>query len=320
MSRLTRRTVILVGLEASYGAGMPAEIIPLLVEDPDFQIDRDLVPRTLVRQYLGGAEHLIGTRRAIVKFKTELQGAGVADTPPAWGALMRACGLAQTITTTAGEKRVTYSPISTGFESLCIHFYRDGVRYNTRGVRGTVKLDLTAYQRPMAEWEFWGFDTAASEVAVPTDTSFAAWKRPVIITDANSGDIRVGCTLNLGEPAGGTVMSSRGMTVDIGNKLSHLKLLGGEEISITDRDITGQMTVAMTAADEVTWRTDINTNTLTSVGLRVGNTSGYRVRTFGGAVQRVNPQAVDYEGRLMIQSDLRFLPSAGNDDILIMAA
>lgn len=315
MSRLTRRTVIQVGVEPTYG-GTPSVWSPLLIEDPDFQIDRDLVPRTLVRDFLGGAEHLIGTRRSVIKFKTELAGSGTPETPPAWGVLMRACGMAETIFP-SGTKRVQYTPISTGFESLSMQFHRDGVRYVCRGVMGTCKLDLTAYQRPMMEWEFWGFDTNAETASLP-GTNFTAWKRPFVITDANSGDIQLGATFSNGSIAGGTVLPSRGLSIDLGNKLSHLKLLGGEAISITDREITGQMSVALSAADEVTWRSDINTNTLASVGFKIGTVDGAKIRVFGKSVQRVNPQAIDYEGRLLIQSDLRLLPDAGNDDIAIV--
>lgn len=314
MPRKTKRTLIQCGIESTYGT-VPGSMSSILIEDPDFTIDRDLIPRNLVRKYFGGAEHLIGTRRAIIKFKTEVAGSGTAGTAPAWGMLLRGCGMAEAIT---AAQMVEYTPISDALESLSFSFNRDGVRYVSRGAMGTVKLDLTAYQRPMFEWEFWGFDTGAAEIALPS-ADYSAWKRPMVITDANSGDISIGGTYATGAISGGTSLKSQGMQIDLGNKLSHLKLLGGEACEITDRDVTGKMRVELSAADEVAWRTAINANTLTSVGFQIGNTAGARVGVFGATVQRVNPQATDYEGRVLIDADLRFLPNAGNDDIRIVA-
>lgn len=314
MTRKTRRTLITAIPETTYGTPVdPGE--PLLVEDPDFMIDRDVVPRNLVRPYFGGAEHLIGTRRAVIKFKTELAGSGAAGTAPAWGKLLRGSGFAETLT--AGN-RAEYSPITDAMESLTFTFNRDGVRYVSRGARGTCKLDMTAYQRPMMEWEFWGFDTTAFEVSM-TSPSLAAWKKPAVITDANSGDISLGGSYAAGVISGGTSLKSRGMQIDLGNKLSHIKLLGGEACEITDRDVSGKMQVELTAAEEVAWRTAINGEVLTSVGFQIGTTAGSRVGVFGAAVQRVNPQAEDYEGRVLIGADLRFLPTSGNDDLRIVA-
>jgi len=260
----------------------------------------------------------MGSRRANIEFDVELAGSGTAGTAPAWGRLLRGCGMAETIT---ALNRVEYTPISGGFESLSLHYYVDGVRYVSRGARGNVTFKMNAYERPMLHFAMVGFDTTAFEVSANISGDFTAWQRPLVITDANAGDIRLGGTYATGVISGGTVLASKGLTVDLGNKVSHLKLLGGERVDIISREVTGQATVELSAANEVLWRSEANVNTLASLGFNFGTEAGNRIAVWAPAVQRVNPQVEDYEGNALMATELRLLPSAvgGNDDITIVA-
>lgn len=314
-NRRTRNTIITAAIEGSYGASPGAFAGILLTGTPDFQIDPDVVPRELVRGYFGASEELAGTRRSVLKFSTELAASSALGVAPAYGPLLRACGFAEAIT---ADARVDYTPVTENQESLHMAFNRDGVKYQSRGARGTGKLNMMAYERPTIDWEFWGFDTAATAVAVGTPT-YTAWQRPLVITDANSGDIKLGSTYSAGSVSVGTAYPSRGMTIDIGNTLSHMKMLGGEAIEITDRQMSGSMTVELTAAQEVTWRTDINANTLSTAHFAIG-ASGSRVISFMPNMQRTKPQTIDYEGRLLMQTDLRLLPVAGNDEFRLIVS
>lgn len=317
--RYTRRSAILAVLEASYGAAAvtwAGTDAILLVEPPRFAIEPDNVPRNLALPWMGNSEELPATRRAKLNFKVEMVGSGALGTPPAWGKLLRACGFAEVIT--AGQ-RVTYTPVNSGFESLSFRFFRDGVRYVARGGRGMPKLDLSAYGVPTLEFEFWAFDTSALAASIPA-IDVSASLTPEVVTDANSGDIRLGSTLTGGNISGGTVLASRGITWDIGNKLSHKKLLGGEQIAITDRSVSGQISVDLDADQEITWRDEINAVTLSSVSFQHGTTDGKKINVFAPRVQRTNPQAVDYEGNILIQSDLRALPGpTGAPELTIIA-
>ena len=317
MNRYFRNTVIQVKIESTYGTdpGSYAATDCLLVSEVKFQIDRDLVPRNLIRGYMGGSDQLAGTRRSNITFTVEMAGSGTAGTAPAWGKLLRICGMAEAITAAA---RVEYTPVSTAFTSATVRFFIDGVAYISRGARGTFKMKMNAYDRPEIEFTLQGFDTYAQEAPVPT-SSLAAWKRPEVVTDANSGDIVLGGTYTAGAITIGTgaVLKSRGMEIDIGNKLSHMKLLGGESIDITDREVTGKMLVELTATQEVTWRTDINANTLTTVAFRHGSAAGSQIIVWAPGLQRVDPQAEDYEGGVMMAAELRLLPSSGNDELTI---
>lgn len=317
--RLSRRTAVMAKVEAVYGTAetvFAATDAVLLVKPPEFQIEADTVPRNLALPWLGNSEELPATRRARLKFEVELVGSGTAGTPPAWGKFLRGCGFAETIT--AGN-RVEYTPVNTGFEGLTFRFFRDGVRYVARGGRGTVKLNLGAYTVPTASFEFQAFDTQAVSSAVPS-IDLSAFIGPEVVTDAASGNITMGGTLTAGAIAGGTQLISKGISIDVGNKLSHMKLLGGESIKITDRAVAGQIAADLIADDEITWRTDINAAALTSVGFQHGSVAGKRIGVFGARVQRANPQAIDENGAVMIQADLRYLPGpSGAPEITIIA-
>ncbi|ETD85747.1 phage tail tube protein [Rhodobacter capsulatus] len=317
--RLTRRAAVMAKVEAVYGTAettFAATDAVLLVNPPSFAIEPDNVPRNLALPWLGNSEELPATRRARLKFDVELVGSGTPGTPPAWGKFLRGCGFAETIV--AGN-RVEYTPVNTGFEGLTFRFFRDGVRYVARGGRGTVKLNLAAYAVPTASFEFQAFDTLAVPAGVPA-IDLSAFIAPEVVTDAASGDIRLGATLATGTISGGQVLASKGLTIDMGNKVSHRKMLGGEQIRIGDRSVSGQMAVDLTAEDEITWRSDINAVALTSVAFQHGTAAGKRIAVFGGRVQRTNPQAIDDDGSVLIQSDLRYLPGpTGAPEITIIA-
>ncbi|OYU38606.1 MAG: hypothetical protein CFE33_15040 [Pseudorhodobacter sp. PARRP1] len=306
-------------LEATYGtpdATFTAADAILLAGPPAFVIEPDNVARNLVTPWMGNSEELPATRRAKLNFSVEMVGSGAAGTPPAWGKLLRACGFAETI---VAANRVEYALINSAFEGGTFRFFRDGVRYIARGSRGTAKLNLSAYQVPTIDFEFWGFDTQALSATVPA-IDLSAFQTPQVVTTDNSGDILLGAGLTAGVIASGVSLASKGITYDIGNKLAHRKLLGGEKIAITDRAVSGQMTVELSDADEITWRSDINTASLTSLGFNHGTTAGKRIGVFAPRIQRTNPQAIDDDGNIMISTDLRALPGVtGAPELTIIA-
>jgi len=316
--RYMRKTAILARLEPEYGVNIVdpwSATDALLIRNAKFSIARDTEPRELVRPWLGGSEHLVAARRAEIEFEVELSGSGTLGLPPAWGKLLRASGLAENI---VPDTRVEYLPVSEAFESLQVTFTIDGITYVSKGARCDVNIVMNAYKIPVLQFKMQGFDTNA--ISGNMGATFAAWKRPTVLSDAASGDIRLGCNYTTGFVSGGTVLASRGLELKLGNKLSHIKMLHGEAIDIVGRDASGTMSVALDVADELTWRDEINNNVLTSLGFNFGTAEGYRTRIFCPSVQRVDPQTEDYEGRALMKTELRVLPLAGNDEMRIIVA
>lgn len=317
MPRYIRNAAILAKSEVTYGVDpVPTGAAnAILVSNMSIAYNYNNVNRDLVRPYFGGSEQLAGTRNVEISFDVELAGSGAAGTAPAYGALLRACALAETVT--AGN-RVEYAPVTAGQGSATLYFHDDGVLHKVLGARGTVELKMGMGERPLMSYKFIGLDGGASAAANPALT-LTAWRAPVVITDPNAGDITFGCTYSAGALSGGTTYPSRGLMLNLGNDAKHIPLLGGESVEITNREVTGSCALDLTAANEVSFMDAVNANTLISLGFQFGTAAGARALIHAPSVQRTNPKKEDQDGVRLIGFDLRLLPStAGNDEFRLV--
>lgn len=324
MARPILNTVILAKIEATYGSDPTptgAANAILVTNQSAPRLVANNVDRALVRGYYGGNQQLVGTRVLTVGFDVEIAGSGTPTTAPDWGPLMRACGFTQTSQTASMD----YTPISTisgvTNTSVTIYYYLDGQLYKLLGARGnmpTITLGIGA--RPVFRFEFTGLDgglTAATN-ATPTLSRFST---PVVVTDANTlmtlGSITY--TAATGVLSGGTEYPNRGLSVSIGNNVVHQPLLGAETVEITGREVTCEAEFDLTAAQAVTFNTDVLANTNTGFGITHGTSAGNIVCIHMPAVQRINPEVVDVNGSAFHKYAGRAVPSTGNDEIRIVA-
>lgn len=318
MPRYARNAAILAKIETTYGTdSVPtgaanAMLISNLSINP---LNANNVSRDLINTYFGGSEELVGTAFVEAAFDIEVAGSGAAGTAPAWGALLRACGFAEAIT---ASQRVDYTPVTNSLESVSIYYHDDGVLHKLLGARGTFELKMGVGERPVFSFKFQGLDGGISAVANPALT-LTAFKTPLVVNDANTGDITVGCTYSAGALSGGTTYTSRGLMVNMGNAINYTPLLGGETIDLTNRDVTGHIDLDLTAAQEVTFMSTVKANTKQSVGIVHGSTAGYKVLVHAPAAQLINPSKQDINGRRLLGYDLRLIPSSGNDELRIVS-
>lgn len=315
MPRYIRNTVILAKIETSYGVdASPTGADALLVSNVSITRNSNNVNRDLIRGYMGASGQLVGTRSIECEFTVELAGSGTAGTAPAWGKLLRACGMAEVVN--ASPPYVEYTPVSSGFSSATIYYYLDGLVHKALGCRGTVDIRAQLGERPTLQFRFTGIDGGAVAQANPTPT-LTAWKTPLVVTDPNTGDVTLGASYASGALSGGTVYPSRGLEITLGQAVQFIPMLGGDKVDITGRETTGRMTLDLTAAQEAAMIADINGNVLTSIGLVHGTAAGNTIVLFSPAVQRLNPRVEDVEGRALISMDLSMTPNAGNDELRI---
>lgn len=319
--RYVRNSAILAKTEATYGTDpTPTGVAnAILVSNLSITpLNAQNVSRDLIRGYFGGSEQLIGTAYVECKFDVELAGSGAAGTAPAYGPLLIGCGMAETVTATY---HVVYDPISASQKGTTIWYYVDGVKHVLNGARGTFEIKMGLGERPVMSFTFLGLDGGVTATALPSQT-LTAFKTPIAITDANTSDFTLGSALTLGSQipaiAGGTVYPSRGLSVNFGNTLNHVPLLGGESVDIVSRDTTGRVTLDLTAAQQASFHTDIKANTTTTATFLHGTTAGYKVILSAPAVQRINPTYTEQNGRVMTDMDLRFTPSTGNDEFKLV--
>ena len=321
MTRLARKIALMAEIETTYGGGLPTaatwssalQVLPR--SRPRHRIRRMNEPRDLYTRVLGESDEIPGPRVQEIEFEIELAASGSAGTPPPWGKLLRACQFAET--TFAG--RVEYTPVSDPGESLVIRYWEDGHAYIARGCRGTVKFDLTAFRIPRATFRFEGFDASSSQSAWDGPSNpFAAWQTPLLPQTANSGDILLGCSYSGGVITGGTAYPSKGFTLDMGHELTYDAILGAEKVVVTQRRPKGEMLLELTAAQEQTWRTEMNASVETSFGWQIGTGAGNRIVVFGRRLQRQEAQGVEDAGfrRTSTQFALIFDPVAPSDDFM----
>lgn len=301
-----KNKILLAKLEASYGVdpvptaaeGILATGVTLTpMEGNDLGRDLDL-------PYFGAQPTIPVELHAKLAFKVELAGSGTAGTAPAWGPLLRACAMAETVDPGVS---VVYNPITDAPESVAIYLWIDGTRYVLLGARGTCKLMIGAQQIPYLEFEFTGLFSIPTEAArvIPTLTGF---KKPLAGTKANTPTF----TLD------GTSCVLRSFMLDLANQIEPRFLIGTEGILITDKLEAIEATIEalpLTTFDPYTLAAGQTTLAIALVhGTAAGNIAAIDVP----AAQMQRPQGLS-NAQNIVEWALRMVPQpvAGNDQFTL---
>jgi hypothetical protein len=318
MPRYVRNTAVLAKVESNYGTDSTptGTANSMLVSNLSINpLNAGNVDRALIRPYFGASEQLLGTAYVEMGFDVEIAGRGTAGVAPAWGPLLKACGWSET---TSSGTRVEYLPSTPGTDAATIYWYDDGLLHKALGARGTFQIKATIGVKPVFSFRFLAIDGGVSATANAT-TTLTAFQTPLVVTDQNTGDLQFNGTYGT-TPAitNGTSYVSQGVEIDVGNAVNHTPLLGGESVDITDRSVSGRFSLDLTASQEVTFMAAVKAATLNSFGLIHGTATGNRVMLFAPAVQLINPQKADINGRRLISFESRFTPSTGNDELRVV--
>lgn len=318
--RYTRKTVVLAKIETTYGTdAVPGATDAMLISEATLTYQSNNKTRDVLRPFLGAAEELVGDDNMQLSFTVEASGSGAKGTPPAWGRLLRACGFAEVVT---ANTRVIYNPVSEAFSSATMVFWIDGIWYKLTGARGTVTFGAPIGDTPKLKFTFTGrYDGLVGTAAMAA--SMAAWKVPQMITNYNTGDFTVDPTYTAGVISGGELWASRGIDINIGNSVVYQPMLGtgADRVLITDRQVSGSLTLDLSAAKEAEFRQAVRNNSTYKVAFTHGNADGYKLSFYAPRCQFINPQIVDQDGVAMTSLDLRLMPTdSGNDELLLICA
>jgi hypothetical protein len=304
-SVLTRRRLILAKIESTYGTdSSPAGSNAVLVRNLEIQpLLSETVNRELVRPFLGQSEQLLSQTRVEVSFEVELAGSGTAGTAPAYGAVLRSCGLSETLVTSTSA---TYAPESDGFESCTIYYHQDGIRHKVTGCRGTFEMSCEVGQIPVISFTMTGIYNAPTDVTLPTPT-YTNQATPVIFKEGNTTSFSAfsyaGCLMSY--------------SFNMANDVIYRELVGcTKEILITNRAPSGTVVIeapTITAKDFFTIATGTTTGSIT---FQHGQTAGNRVTMTTAQSDLGNITYSDQDGIQMLNLPFIAVPtSAGNNEM-----
>jgi len=309
MAQLTRKRVILIEAESSYGTDpTPAATDVVLVRDLSITPQSsDVVNRDVVRPYLGASQQLLANTKVECTFSVELAGSGAAGTAPRYGSALKACGFSETV---ASGTSVTYEPISASFSSVTIHYNVDGVRHIVTGCRGTFSINAAVGEIPSIDFTFTGIYNAPTDTALPSVT-YGNQATPLIFKNGNTTSFQLlsyaGALMNL--------------TMDVGNEIVYRELVGGtKEVLLTDRAANGSVTIeAPTIAQKDYFAAALSDTSLGNLAFTHGSDAGNIVQFTSSKIDIGDVSYGEENGIVMAEIPITACPStSGNDEFSLI--
>lgn len=305
-TRKFRKLAALVKIETTYGAdSVPTGAADaMLMTDVAFTpMEGQEVSRDLLLPYLGHQGVELTGLYARLQGSVEIAGAGAVGTAPAYGALLRACGMAEDEETGVS---VTYLPVSAGEEAASIYFNADGVRHVLLGARGTWTANLAPNQIPRFRFDMMGLLGTITDAGLPT-VDVTGFLRPLVVNKAN------------------TVMSLFGWTaiaeslaLDYGNQVEARFLIGAESMEITDRRSTGTAVVEAKSLATKNWFSIAQARTRGALSVIHGTAAGNIVEFTAPQVETGRPTQGQTQGILNYTLPLMLCHETGDDELSII--
>ena len=308
MAQLTRKRVILIEAESSYGTDpTPAATDVVLVRDLSITPQSsDVVNRDVVRPYLGASQQLLANTKVECTFSVELAGSGTAGTAPRYGSALKACGFSETV---ASGTSVTYEPISASFSSVTIHYNVDGVRHIVTGCRGTFAINAAVGEIPSIDFTFTGIYNAPTDTALPSVT-YGNQATPLIFKNGNTSSFQL-------LSYAGALMN---FSMDVGNSIVYRELVGGtKEVLLTDRAANGSVTIeAPTLAQKDYFSAALTDSSLGNLSFLHGTTTGNKVQVTSSKVDIGDVAYGEADGVTMLEIPYTLVPSAANNEFSLI--
>lgn len=267
----------------------------------------DAVNREVVRPFFGAAQQLPHRVHATVQMTVELAASGVAGTAPPWGKLLKACGMAETV---SANSNVAYTPVSAGEKTATIAINIAGVQQTLKGCRGTFSLNLAAGEIPTLQFSFTGLYADPVDVAA-LSPNYSSWKNPLPVNKANTATFSLMTDTDLALSA---------LSMDQGNEVGYREPVAGTaEVLILDRQPSGQLTVLAPAISGNNLVKKAKEGTTGAMQLVHGTVDGKKIQIDMPKIALNSPTYGESEGIWTIQTNFQPLPNAaaGNDEFKI---
>lgn len=265
-------------------------------------ITADEVSRDFIRPYKGNGGTLTAGVYRKLTCEVELAGSGTAGTAPGWAPLLKACGFAETVVAVTS---VTYDLVSSGEPTLTLYGFIDGIKFIMTNCKGTVSFELNAKSIPVMKYEFIGAYAAATDTAMPTDTSYAAFKQPLVVGKVNTPTFTFMSV---------TALASA-FSVNLANALAWRELIGAAGPHSPDRKPTGSVTMELPPIATKDWAEAVRTSTTGAAQLIHGTVAGGIIKIDMPAVQPKPFTLQDDQSIAMISMPFDVNPVSGNDEL-----
>lgn len=306
MPMLFRKKLITAKIETTYGIdSVPTGAAnAILVRNMEITpIEMETEERDTQQAFLGNSGKVVTAFWGSLAFETELQSSGAAGTAPKFGVLLRACSLAEAVVAVTS---VTYTPVSTGFESVSMYFYLDGVLHRFLGTRGTPSFQLNARSIPVIKYNFMGLFQPVTDVALPAATYAQA--APLAVSKANTPTF----TLH------GITAVCNQLTVDMANEVKYRNLINYEAMDNIDRQPGGSFQIEANLMAVKNWFTTARDQATGALNIVHGTAAGAIVQIQAPNTKIVAPRYQEVDGVAMLSGSLSLEPGAsGNDEFTI---
>lgn len=268
------------------------------------------ISRDLDRPGLGNQETINTNPYVEISFDVEIAGAGTAGDAPAYGPMLRACGLSETIDDGID---VQYAPVSSGYESVTLSYERKNSagthqQHKVTGCRGSVSFGFSKNNIPMMSFTFIGFYVRPVDVAVTTP-DYSGYIAPIPISEAQT-------TMDIG----GFSPVAEAFSVDLANATTARNVVNQAECLITDRAPSGSTTIQapdVTTKDFFALVESHNGTSTQAIEFIHGTTAGNIVQIDLAKVQLQTPSETDGDGELHYQMGMSLLPATTDDEFLL---
>ena len=306
--KLMRNVVLTIKEETTYSTdATPTSLAnSILARVSDAQpVVAEFNDRNNIKPYLGSSGKVQVSAHSEISVDVELAGAAAAGTVPGWAALLKACGFGETI---VASTSVTYKPVSSSFKSVTIYYYLDGLRHKMLGCVGSVSMQLNARGIPMLSFKFTGLYSATTDTSLPSDSDYSAFLAPLAVNKVNT----TAFTLH-----GVASTPFDTFSIDAGNNVVYRNMPNLEEVLITDRKVSGSITIPQTSVATKGWHALVKNGTLDALSMTHGSVAGNIFTISGPKVQLTDIKENDKDGVAMYTFGLDFQPNAGNDELSI---
>lgn len=305
-TRKWKNKALLIKPEAAYGVDATPTGAANWIEARNLTLepmDVEKVDSNIDLPFMGNSGSILVGFWTKLSFDVAMAGSGVAGTPPKWGPLMLACGMAETTVVTTS---VAYNLVSTNFGSLVAYMNIDGVLHKLLGMRGNAKGKASAKGTPMISLAYDAVYATPVVGVMPTVTR-TGWAIEEGVNSANTGPASIN----------GVPLAFSSLEWDLANKIGRIDLPGPQrEVTITGRAPSASITVLAPDLAIFNPFTLAETSAVVALSTIHGSTAGRKVKTdMQVRVTGVSYDQVDENAAYKLT--LTPVPVVGNDEVAL---